>query len=234
MDQVSERKRRDWQWFWEEWVRPILLVVAIILPLRSSIADWYDVPTGSMIPTIIEGDRVFVNKLAYDLKVPFTTRHIAVWDHPSRGDIVVFKSPADGIRLVKRVIGLPGDTLTMLGNRLFVNGESVEYATLTERVSGQLPAIGRTRYAFAKEKLPGKSHAVMFTPNMPSMQNFGPVVIPEGQYFVMGDNRDNSNDSRFIGSINREAITGRAMGIALSLDHKHWFAPRFQRFFRKF
>ena len=234
MEELQVKPRRNFVWFWQEWIRPSLIILAIVVPLRSSIADWYDVPTGSMIPTIIEGDRVFVNKLAYDLKVPFTTRRIAVWDNPERGDVVVFKSPVDGIRLVKRVVGLPGDTLMMRGNRLFVNGQPVEYEPLTESVSGQTPVSGRERNSFAKEILPGKSHAVMFMPHRPSLQNFGPVVIPDEQYFVMGDNRDNSNDSRFIGTISRQTITGKALGIAMSLDHQHWFAPRFQRFLRGF
>src|SRR5688572_14845969 len=89
--------------------RPFVFVILIVLSFRSSIADWNDVPTGSMNPSILEGDRIFVNKLAYDLKVPFTTWHLAAWDNPKRGDVVVFFSPHDGIRLVKRVIGVPGD-----------------------------------------------------------------------------------------------------------------------------
>src|SRR2546421_4007156 len=102
--------------------RSFLFVVLVVLSFRSSIADWNDVPTGSMKPTIMEGDRVFVNKLAYDLKVPFTTWHLAQWDNPKRGDIVVFFSPADGQRLVKRVVGLPGDRIELANNELLVNG----------------------------------------------------------------------------------------------------------------
>src|ERR1700677_1771970 len=93
--------------FWQKEVRPLLILAAIMFSVRSSLADWNSVPSGSMNPTIIEGDRVFVDKLAYDLKVPFTTWHLAQWSNPKRGDIDVFYSPADGIRLVKRVIGLP-------------------------------------------------------------------------------------------------------------------------------
>ena len=84
------------------------MLALVMFSMRSSLADWYHVPTGSMKPTILEGDRVFVDKLAYDLKVPFTTWHLAEWSQPQRGDIVVFFSPKDGTRLVKRVIGLPG------------------------------------------------------------------------------------------------------------------------------
>jgi len=231
MDKVPESPRRGLNWLWREWVWPILLVVAIVMPLRSSIADWYDIPSGSMIPTILEGDRVVVNKLAYDLKVPFTSVEIAHWANPRRGDVIVFRSPADGTRLVKRVIGLPGDTLSLVQNRLWINGQPVQYEPLEP--PDNLKSQGDSwRYDVVEESLPGKSHAVMFTSGVPARRSFGPVVVPGGHYFVMGDNRDNSNDSRFIGTVPRESIAGRATAVALSFDRKHWFLPRFKRFFR--
>jgi signal peptidase I len=110
---------------WRKEIRPLVITVLIMFAVRSSLADWNDVPTGSMKPTILEGDRVFVNKLAYDLKVPFTTLHIAEWSAPHRGDIVVFYSPKDGTRLVKRTIGLPDDVVELRNNRLLINGEQV-------------------------------------------------------------------------------------------------------------
>src|SRR5215218_3401800 len=118
--------------------RPFVFVVLIVLSFRSSIADWNDVPTGSMKPSIIEGDRIFVNKLAYDLKVPFTTWHLAQWDDPQRGDVVVFYSPQDGVRLVKRVIGVPGDEITLRNNRLYVNGQPATYQPLDPEVIKQM------------------------------------------------------------------------------------------------
>src|SRR3984957_8047964 len=124
---------------WREW-RGLMLTILILTAVRSAIADWNDVPSGSMNPTIVEGDRVFVNKLAYDLKIPFTTRHIAQWSDPKRGDIVVFFSPADGIRLVKRVIGLPGDSIELVNDRLFINGVPAVYQPLPESVGSDLPA----------------------------------------------------------------------------------------------
>lgn len=90
--------------YWRQEIRPLLILALVLFSVRSSLADWNDVPSGSMKPTILEGDRVFVNKLAYDLKVPFTTWHLAEWANPKRGDIVVFFSPRDGTRLVKRVV----------------------------------------------------------------------------------------------------------------------------------
>src|SRR5438552_3031135 len=92
---------------WKEWARPFLIIIIIGTSLRSALADWNYVPTGSMKPTIMEGDRIFVNRVAYDLKVPFTTWHLAEWADPKRGEVVVLASPADGKRLVKRVVGEP-------------------------------------------------------------------------------------------------------------------------------
>src|SRR5678815_1643505 len=98
---------------WRKQIRPIAITILVLTSFRSAIADWNDVPTGSMKPTILEGDRILVNKLSYDLKIPFTRIHLATWADPKRGDIVVFFSPADEIRLVKRVIGLPGDRIEL-------------------------------------------------------------------------------------------------------------------------
>ena len=126
---MAEEQKKNLSWsqrLWQEWLRPLILVVAVMAPLRSAVADWNDVPTGSMKPTILEGDRVVVNKLAYDLKVPFTTWHLAQWDDPERGDIVVFWSPADGKRLVKRAVGIPGDKIELRDNMLVVNGAKSE------------------------------------------------------------------------------------------------------------
>ena len=104
-----------------------LVAMLVATSFKSAIADWNDIPTGSMEPTILVGDRVVVNKLAYDLKLPYTTLHLARWADPQRGDIVVFFSPEDEKRLIKRVVGVPGDRVAMLNNRLFINGEFVAY-----------------------------------------------------------------------------------------------------------
>src|SRR5271168_4257282 len=129
---MKESKGRErWKNVWRE-AKSLLMLILILTAVRSAIADWNDVPTGSMNPTIVEGDRVFVNKLAYDLKVPFTTWHLAQWSNPKRGDIAVFFSPADGIRLVKRVIGLPGDAVEMIDDRLLINGVPAAYGALPE------------------------------------------------------------------------------------------------------
>ena len=108
--------------FWLEWVKPLLIAVAIVAPLRSVVADWNDVPSGSMRPTILVGDRIWINKLAYDLKVPFSTMRLSTWSDPQRGDIIVFRSPADGKRLVKRVVAVPGDLVELRDDHLCING----------------------------------------------------------------------------------------------------------------
>lgn len=197
--------------------------------IRSSLADWNDVPTGSMKPTILEGDRVFVNKLAYDLKVPFTTWHIAEWSNPQRGDIVVFFSPKDGQRLVKRVIGLPGDTVEMRDEQLIINGQPVEYASADPEIAAQLSGIERERGIFTTEELPESPHAVMAINGVPAMRTFAPVQVPEGRYFMMGDNRDNSFDSRYFGTVARGQIVGRATSVVLSLNKENHWLPRWSR-----
>ena len=207
-------------------IRVFLLMLLIVSSLRSALADWNDVPTGSMKPTIQEGDRVVVNKLAYDLKIPFTTIEVLKWADPRRGDVVVLFSPVDGTRLVKRVIGIPGDRIYMRDNQLYVNREPAVVQPIGMTVDQEQ---GNT--VLANENLAGRTHEVMFTPQIAAVRSFGPVIVPRGFYFVMGDNRDNSNDSRFIGLIARQRIVGRAMAVAFSLDRSHYFEPRFDRFF---
>lgn len=207
-------------------IRIFVLMILIVSSLRSALADWNDVPTGSMKPTIQEGDRVVVNKLAYDLKIPFTTINVVKWGNPERGDIVVLFSPVDGTRLVKRVVAVPGDQVEMRDNQLYVNG----------RLAKQSPIaiVSSDDYGSAyvlDEDLYGHTHKVMLTPEIPAVRSFGPVPVPEGNYFVLGDNRDNSNDSRFIGFIERRRIVGEAVAVAFSLDRKRWFVPRMDRFF---
>ena len=208
-------------------IRVFLVMLLIVSSLRSALADWNDVPTGSMKPTIQEGDRVVVNKLAYDLKVPFTTIELFKWSDPKRGDIVVLFSPVDGTRLVKRVVGVPGDRIFMRENQLYVNGKAAMWRPMGFAVDSEQ---GNTM--LVEETLSGRSHAVMFTPQIPAVRSFGPVIVPPGYYFVMGDNRDNSNDSRFIGLIARKSIVGKATAVAFSLDRSRYFAPRLDRFFR--
>lgn len=214
-----------------EWVVPILVVVTVCGAFRSAVADWNDVPSGSMKPTILEGDRILVNKLAYNLRVPFTTWQIAEWSCPARGDIVVCFSPANGDRLVKRVVAVPGDTVTLVNNRVIINGQPLEYVPLDRDTIARLDVDERTGHQFARENLGAHPHAVMLTPNQPAARFMRPVVVPPDHYFVMGDNRDNSADSRFFGFVSGRQIVGRSSRVAFSLDYDRWYLPRWDRFF---
>src|SRR5262245_53959259 len=178
--------------YWRREIRPLLIMALVLFSVRSSLADWNDVPTGSMNPTILEGDRVYVNKLAYDLKLPFTTWHLAQWGNPQRGDIVVFYSPYDGKRLVKRVIGVPGDSIELRNDNLILNGQAVQYQAFDGEALADLPSREQSTLVFATEQLPGRAHAVAAWPGVAARRDFGPVTVPAGQYFMMGDNRDNS------------------------------------------
>ncbi|MBI5583818.1 MAG: signal peptidase I, partial [Deltaproteobacteria bacterium] len=188
---------RKGPFIWKSWAFSILVALLIAASFKSAIADWNVVPTGSMNPTIVEGDRIFVNKLAYDLKVPFTTRHLAEWSDPQRGDIVVFFSPVDGKRLVKRVVGLPGEAIALENNHLLVNGEAAAYEPLDQ--GRKMPAAAGQFSVL--EDLTGRKHPIQITPRQPAPRTFGPVTVPEGHYLMMGDNRDNSADSRYFGFV---------------------------------
>ena len=223
---TMNRRIRD---FWHGWVKPFALFFIIMAPLRFAVVDWNWVPSGSMKPTILEGDLVLVNKLSYDLKVPFTTRHLGQWGDPARGDIVVFFSPRDGTRLVKRVIGLPGDTVELRNDVLFLNGVRQTYSV-------QDPA-GFKRDVFedrspvvAVEHLGACDHYVMALPGRSALRTFGPYAVPPGRYFMMGDSRDNSTDSRFIGTVARDQIVGKAGAVIVSFDTYRYLLPRLGRF----
>jgi len=214
---------------WREWLRPLAFAAAVVFPLKSSLAEWNYVPSASMVPSLLPGDLVWVNKLAYDLKVPFTTWHLATWGDPQRGDVAVFDSPADGTRLVKRVIGLPGDLIELRGDRLYVNGAALNYAAPPPGLVD--PDLDGGAW-FAEENLRGRGHPVMIQPRRPALRTFGPIRVPAGCYFMMGDNRDDSYDSRFYGCVPRRAILGRSSVVLGSVDLHHWLRPRTERFLR--
>jgi signal peptidase I len=165
----------------------LLVVVAGMMVFRSAYADWNDIPSGSMEPTLLIGDRVLVDKHAYGWRVPFTRRVLAERSAPRVNEVVIFDSPVDERRWIKRVVAVAGDTVAARDGVLLRNGVAVG-------------AAGR--------------------------MTFGPVPVPPQHVFVMGDNRDNSLDSRFWGPLAAERITGRAERVALSFDG---FAPRFER-----
>ena len=161
---------------WTLWIMPALLAVVVILPLRSAVADWNDVPSGSMWPTILEGDRIFVDTLAYGLRIPFTTVWLRDWEAPKRGDIITFASPNDGIRLVKRVIGIPGDRIAMFAGTVQRNGVLLDEDLPEERAS---------------------------------WTSFPEYEMRPDEYFVMGDNRRVSVDSRDFGPVLESQVLGK-------------------------
>ena len=169
--------------------RSTILMVLILVAFRWSFADQYRVPTGSMLATIQLGDHVLTNKMAYDFRIPFTEMKLARTEEPKRGDIIVFRYPKDeSVNFVKRVIGLPGETLKIENNKIYVNNEMLNEAYLT-------PEMRNVIYD----------------------QEFE-VKIPADNYFVMGDNRSNSLDSRYWGFVPRDNIKGKAMGVLWNIS----------------
>ena len=227
---MSEWHGRITQTLWE-W-RGIWLFIAIMLVFRSAIADWNQVPSGSMIPSILAGDRIVVDKLAYSLRIPFTLQRLAHWAEPQRGDVVTFVSPLDERLLVKRVIGLPGDRVALENNALSINGQTAAYRELTAAEAGVEGGSPRPHQRYFRESILGATHLVMLRPEgrLSSDWNLPPSVVPKGHYLVLGDNRDNSEDSRAIGFVERERILGRATAVAFSLDYENFYKPRPQRF----
>lgn len=198
-----------------------IFFVFLMFVFRSAVADWNEVPTGSMKPTILEGDRILVNKMAYDLRVPFT--HISLYKiaDPVRGDIVVFDSEKSDKRLVKRVIGVPGDIVAMRDNALIINGRVLAYQNRD----------ATSNYLDATEDLLGIEHVIRVEPLGGRLSNFPPVRVPEDHYLVLGDNRDNSADSRVIGFVPRDEIVGRSRSVVVSFNYDNFYLPRTDRFF---
>ena len=177
-------RRVDWRGLalklWREWGKPLLVVIVALSSFRSAVADWNDVPSGSMRPTILEGDRIFVNKLAYGLRMPFTDWWLVQWEGPQRGDVVICFSPATGDRLVKRAIGLPGDRVELRHDRLFLNGTPVEYEPLDAETINQIERDQQQYHIFVAEGLGDRTHPVMITPRLGSGRSFGPTTVPAG------------------------------------------------------
>ncbi len=209
--------------------RGLLIFILCLSFFRTAIADWNPVPSGSMRPTILEGDVVLVNRLAYDFKVPLTDVSLFATGEPQRGVIVTFSSPKDGTRLIKRLVALPGDTVELRGDILSINGVTAHY-TDRRLLPEPLARGGETLALHAIEQLPGDEHAVQFLPRVNARRDFGPFVVPQGSYFMLGDNRDDSADSRYIGPVPRNLIIGHAHRLLVSADIKGSWYPRFARF----
>ncbi|WP_334022319.1 signal peptidase I [Alteromonas sp. S015] len=196
---------------------PFILFVVLLFSFRSSVADWYHVPTGSMEPTIQVGDRVVVDKSAYTLELPFTDVIIAKTDNINRGDIVIIDSNAADIRLIKRVVAIEGDEVKLENNVLFINGEKAS-----------LSAEGH--YLYSEEVL-GQTRTIALKPITSPAKSFNLVTVPRGHVLAMGDNRNYSVDSRYYGFIPVEEIQGKAISVAFSLDTEDMYLPKKDRFF---
>jgi signal peptidase I len=190
------------------WLREGVSIAGFALALfaaRSTLADHYYVPTGSMIPSVSIGDRLIVNKLAYSLRVPFSDVVVIRRNQPQRGDVVVLKSPENGITLLKRVAAVPGDEVAVTDGRLSINGQPVpisrEGDSLVER-------LGRS------------AHPVRLTAG--GGPDFGPVRLEIDQYLMLGDNRGESHDGRSFGLVEGKAILGKALGVWMRDGHPGW------------
>jgi signal peptidase I len=194
-------------------------IVLIVLLLRSFLAEPFRIPSGSMMPTLLVGDFILVNKFTYGIRLPVLNKKIIELNEPKRGDIVVFRYPKQpSVDYIKRIIGLPGDKIAYYDKKLHVNGTPINQVSL-----GRYQGVGQgedmTGAEHLLEDLNGVEHSILIRDGVTSAE--GVYVVPEGNYFVMGDNRDNSNDSRYWGTVPEENLVGKAFFIWMSWDWQH-------------
>ncbi len=194
MSKRSHHDRRRWRTD----LFATVLAVGVLLAARSSLADHYHVPSGSMEPTVEVGDRVLVAKAAYALRLPFTRLQLARTGEPSRGDVVVLASPDDGTTLLKRVVAVPGDEVSVRRGRLVLDGEVVP---VVRQEAGLAELLGDVGHPLRLDRGGGP--------------DLGPLVLGPDDYLVVGDNRGNSRDGRSFGAVRRSAIRGRVLGVYL-------------------
>ncbi|MEJ8566630.1 signal peptidase I [Elongatibacter sediminis] len=201
-----------------EYSRSLFPVLLIVLLFRSFLFEPFKIPSGSMIPTLLVGDFIVVNKFAYGLKLPVVNTKIVDIGEPRRGDLVVFRYPVDpAVNFIKRLVGLPGDTVTYRDKRLYLNGELVETAPIGLYTTADVKcSTPRSDARLVHETLGDVEHDILIHEGSGSRD--GQWVVPEGHYFMMGDNRDRSNDSREWGFVPEENLMGRAVGIWMNYD----------------
>ncbi len=194
-----------------EYSRSFFPVLLFVLVVRSFIFEPFRIPSGSMMPTLLQGDYIFVKKYAYGLRLPVLETKILETGKPERGDVVVFRLPSDPSgNYIKRVIGLPGDEIVYDGHRLEINGEPVKL----DRDSEMPDHDGMARFV---ETLGEREHAILIANPGYTLRD-GVYRVPEGSYFMMGDNRDNSRDSRFIGAVPETHLVGEAVRVWMHMD----------------
>ncbi len=211
LEQINGRSRRGLA-VWE-WVKTVLVAFALFFLVRSFLVEAFKIPSGSMERTLLAGDFLLVNKLVYGAQIPFTTRTLPAIRKPRRGDVIVFQYPADPTKnFVKRLVGIPGDTLAMRDGVLIRNGASVEetYVSRTE------PGFDPTDDEFYWQRNYIVRTAEATENYHPSRNNWGPLIVPPRSYFVLGDNRDNSLDSRYWGFVPDSLVRGRPMFVYYS------------------
>jgi len=201
-----------------EYSRSFFPVLLFVLIIRSFVFEPFRIPSGSMMPTLLQGDFIFVQKYAYGLRLPVTETKILETGEPQRGDVVVFRLPSEpSINYIKRIVGLPGDEIVYERHRLIINGETIQLERDAE-ASNEEPRFN--------EVLGEREHDILIRNPAYSVRD-GVYRVPDGHYFVMGDNRDNSKDSRFIGAIPETHLVGEAVRIWMHMDGIKW--PRWER-----
>ena len=202
-DESSDTEETKIPWLIEN-SRSFFPVLAIVLVLRSFLVEPFQIPSGSMLPTLEVGDFILVNKFEYGLRLPVAGTKVLELNDPQRGDVMVFKFPEDGkTNYIKRVVGLPGDTIRYAGKQLFINDTLV-----SERLLANFAP-----YKLYEEELGGVKHQLIEHQLRRNIEAEGEWIVPKDAYFVMGDNRDNSNDSRFWGFVPDELVVGKAFAI---------------------
>jgi signal peptidase I len=213
-----------------------MLALLCFALLRMTVFDYMLVPSGSMNPTLLEGDFIFTNRTAFGFRIPFTDIKLTQGATVKRGDIVVFKSPENGETLVKRVVALPGETVEMRHDQLIVDGEPFAYPVPKKDPSSELPEkTGSQEHLVVDEVaqsqgvLVGKTHNILLLPKLPARRDFAKVQVPANHFLMLGDNRDNSRDSRYFGMVPKESFIGRVRYVFFSLNPDHGFMPRWGR-----
>ncbi len=198
-----------------EYARSFFPIILLVLVIRSFIAEPFRIPSASMLPTLHIGDFILVNKFAYGIRLPVLNTKIVDLAEPERGEVLVFRFPKNPkVDYIKRVVGLPGDKVGYFDKTVFINGKAIEQEVKSKDVSllGLVPARAELRF----EQLGENGHDLLVDPDRRLVE--GEMVVPDGHYFVMGDNRDNSNDSRFWGTVPEENLVGKAFIIWMSWD----------------